>query len=216
MIRIGDPNNKQIRFDENTPCVGIIGEIASGKTEAAEFLVNFGKRYFSLYSIYHLSYSIMLDKALLGLNINNPSRKLKQNLAIFLEDTLPSEGLSLTDCVYTQLLNVIYIAGVVVSGIRMPHQLERWQALIPHFKSVYIEVSEEIRHTRENGRREKAFLSPISLEEFKALHNSDTETGISSMKNKADIVINNERSLEEFHAQIIQLIPHYAKEYERK
>lgn len=182
--------------------IGLIGKIASGKDTAAEILVNYVTKD-QREQCAHLSYSRKIDEVLTVLNMENPTRGMKQYLGMELEVFLGMYASSLTDALYGDI-KYGFAEVVVVSGIRYPKQLKRWKDLIPGFSPLYIEASEKTRWQRNNARRAKNNLPSISLREFRKEHSSDTEKNIESMKKEA-ATIHNEDSYEDFQNRIIKL-----------
>lgn len=74
------------------------------------------------------------------------------------------------------------------------------------FKFVYVETSLEKRYERIIKRGENSDETEKTFEEFKKDHELETEVGIKELKNNADIVIENNGTLEDLQKKIDELV----------
>lgn len=74
------------------------------------------------------------------------------------------------------------------------------------FKFVYVETSLEKRYERIIKRGENSDETEKTFEEFKKDHELETEVGIKELKNKADIVIENNGTLEDLQKKVDELV----------
>ncbi|MCB9802830.1 AAA family ATPase [Candidatus Nomurabacteria bacterium] len=94
---------------------------------------------------------------------------------------------------------------VVVEGIRRMEDIEYLKKL-PNFKLVSIEATMENRYQRLLERGENPDDQTKTWEQFQADHNLETELTIPPAMKVADVVVNNDGSLEEFQKQLDQLL----------
>lgn len=93
----------------------------------------------------------------------------------------------------------------VIDGIRMREEVTIFSAL-SDFRLLYIDAPLELRYNRARGRGEKVGESQMTLEQFTAEESAVTELEISSMKEQTDIIIVNDRTLQELYAQLDTLM----------
>lgn len=91
----------------------------------------------------------------------------------------------------------------VIDGIRMPSEVDIFSKL-PDFHLIYIDAPVEERYNRALNRGEKAGEQDMSFEEFKAEEEARSETKITSLRERADIVIDNSATIEEFHEMLLK------------
>ncbi|KKP89464.1 MAG: hypothetical protein UR94_C0035G0012, partial [Parcubacteria group bacterium GW2011_GWA2_36_10] len=94
---------------------------------------------------------------------------------------------------------------IVVDGIRRMEDVKYLRAL-PNFKLVSIESDMKIRYQRLLNRGENFDDKNKTWEEFLADHQLETELTILDTMKAADIIINNDGSLEDLHKQLDELV----------
>ncbi len=93
----------------------------------------------------------------------------------------------------------------VIDGIRMPSEVDLFSEL-DGFTLLYVDASIESRYERAIGRGEKEGESEMTLEQFKEEESAVTERGIAGLRNRADHVIENYTTLEEFYEKISEIV----------
>lgn len=94
---------------------------------------------------------------------------------------------------------------IVVDGVRRMEDVKYLRAL-PNFKLVSIEAEMKIRYERLLTRGENLDDKNKTWEEFLADHQLETELTILDTMKAADIIINNDGSLEDLHKQLDELV----------
>ncbi len=94
---------------------------------------------------------------------------------------------------------------VVIDGVRRLSDIDLVKEK-PNFTLWYTEADVNIRFERLHGRRENQDDSTLTLEQFIEDHSNETERFIPELKNHAKVVIENNGTLEELHAQVDKLI----------
>ena len=174
--------------------LGFTGEMACGKGTASQYLAEKHKA-----NSYRFSTMLrdVLDRLYLDQsreNMQEISKVLRKN---FGEDLMAKV---ITDDVKNDKGEV-----VVVDGVRRMADI-KYLGEIPEFKFIYIDVDLETRYERMKIRNENEGDSEKTLEEFKKEHEQESELQIRDLKEKADFVIDNNGSLEEFYSQIEKII----------
>lgn len=170
--------------------LGLAGEMASGKGTVADYLVN-------NYNGSPHGFSTPLRDVAKRLYLEE-SRDNLQKLSTLFRENFNQEILSKV------------ISGdadkdehdiVIVDGVRRLPDIEHLKKL-PNFKLVYIEASMEKRYKRIVGRGQNIDDKEKTFEEFKKDHEREAELQIKGLKEKADIVIDNEGSFDELYRQV--------------
>lgn len=94
---------------------------------------------------------------------------------------------------------------VVVDGIRRPGDIQYLKEL-DGFKLVYVETSIEKRYERIVKRGENSDDIGKSLEEFKKDHELETEKGIKKLREIADVMVENNGTLEKLQGKVDELV----------
>lgn len=94
---------------------------------------------------------------------------------------------------------------VVVEGIRRMDDVVELKKL-PNFKLVAIEADMKIRYERLKVRGENSDDTSKTWEQFQKDHELETEISIPPVMAKADVVVNNDGTLEELYKQLDALI----------
>lgn len=173
---------------------GLSGEIACGKGTAAKYLAEkYGSNFYRFSSILRdIARRIHLEE----------KRENLQKISTMLREYWGSDILSKTIChdVKSDEHDVI-----TVDGIRRFEDFELLKKL-PGFKLVYIEADLEKRYERLIKRREDADDATKTLEDFKKDLEREAELEVKKLKNKADVIIDNNSTREELYAQVDKII----------
>lgn len=174
--------------------LGICGEMGSGKGTIAQYLT--GQKGGGSHR-----FSTMLRDVLDRLFIDQ-SRENIQNLSTMLRQTFGDDLMA----------KVMYHEAskdqhdiVVIDGVRRLSDIIFLQKL-PEFKLIYVEAIIETRYTRISTRGENADDNTMTFEEFVKAHQAEPETQILDLKTHADIVLDNNGSLENLHTKLDQII----------
>jgi len=174
--------------------LGLAGEIASGKGVMAKYLTD-------KYGASSHRFSAVLRSILDRLHMEH-SRKNMQKLSTALRQSFGEDTLAkvISEDVKKDKSEIIAIDGVRrLDDIKYLRQL-------PEFKLVFIEADIRKRYKRIIRRRENPDDKNKTFEEFKKDHQRETEAQIKNLKNYADILIDNNGSLEELHKQVDRII----------
>jgi len=93
----------------------------------------------------------------------------------------------------------------IIDGVRRAVDMETLSRH-PHFKLVYIDVKPEIRYERSKSRNENVGDADLSYDEFLRMDSAEPQQQIESLKSIADFVIDNNGTVEQFDAQIKDVI----------
>lgn len=174
--------------------IGIIGENASGKTTATEYL----KENFKAVSF---RFSDALCDILKRLYLEN-SRANFQTLSTALRQNFGDDLLSkiIARDVENCPNNLI-----VTEGVRRPTDIEYLKQM-PNFYLIAIETDEETRFKRVLERREKPDDATKTWEEFKSESAQESEQKIREIAKAADFKINNNGDKKELYQQLEKII----------
>ncbi len=170
--------------------IGLTGEMSSGKSTVAKYLIEEHKASSHRFSdvLRNVLDVIYIEKSRANL------QKLSTNLRdLFGQDLLAK---TITCEVEKDTHEVI-----VVDGVRREEDV-KYLKEIPGFKLMYIKVSLEARYKRLLEREENSDDKGKTFEEFKKEQNQEAEEEIKGLEKKADIVIENEGTLDELKAKI--------------
>lgn len=180
--------------------IGLSGQKASGKG----FFVTMIEELFPDKTILHVKSSDVLGEILDILNVS----KTRQNL----QDLAPA---------LTEPFGDDVISAAVAHRIRStPSDIAifdgvRWEAdlvmirTFPRSRVVFIDADERVRYERSRGRGEKVGEAQASFTEFKRQEGASTETSLPWIRERADVVIENNGSLNEFRKNIQLLKPQF-------
>ena len=174
--------------------LGLAGEIASGKGVMAKYLTD-------KYGASSHRFSAVLRSILDRLHMEH-RRENMQKLSTALRQSFGEDTLAkvISEDVKKDKSEIIAIDGVRrLDDIKYLRQL-------PEFKLVFIEADIRKRYKRIIRRRENPDDKNKTFEEFKKDHQRETEAQIKNLKNYADILIDNNGSLEELHKQVDRII----------
>ncbi len=174
--------------------VGLTGEMASGKSTVAKYLINTHKA--SLHR-----FSIPLRDVLKRLHLDE-SRTNLGKLSTNLRETF---GQDLFARIIFNEVKEDNKEVVVVDGVRRVEDIHYLREL-PEFKLVYIKVPIEARYKRISHRTENSDDRGKTFEQFKKEQAQEAETEIQGLEERADIVIKNDGTLEDLYAKIDAIV----------
>jgi len=174
--------------------LGFTGEMACGKGTATKYLTK-------KYQANSYRFSTML-RDVLGRLYLDESRENMQRISTVLRQNFSEDLMAkvITEDVKNDKGEVI-----IIDGIRRMADI-KFLSEISEFKFVYIDVNLEKRYERMKLRNEKQGDDEKSLEDFKKENEQESELQIKDLKDKADFVVDNDGSLEEFYSKINELI----------
>ena len=168
---------------------GLAGEMLSGKSAAAKFLVEH-------FAVKELRMSKILDVLDLPL-----SRENQQTLARILReqfgDAILAKAVSEYAAEEKQHL-------FLIDGVRKIGELEELRKRT-NFKLIYVKSPLEQRYERLKSRIEKIGEELKSLEAFQESHQAESEVDIHKLESRADFVIENTGDDSEMHAQLTRI-----------
>jgi dephospho-CoA kinase len=176
--------------------IAIIGEQASGKGAAADFIRK-------KYGGQRLTISNLLRRTLDSLYIPTTRENLI-NLALVLKkgfgnDVLMRAMLKEVEQEDTDL--------VIVDGLRMPGDPDPFREEYDgNFYLIYVTADQEIRYKRSVNRGEKVGESDAAFEEFQANEQLDTEKSIPEVGATADFKIENNGTAEELEKKVLDIM----------
>ncbi|OYT26837.1 MAG: hypothetical protein B6U97_02860 [Candidatus Altiarchaeales archaeon ex4484_96] len=173
--------------------VGFIGEIGSGKTKAAEFLV---KEYKANYLRYSQIFMDLLNRLNLPINRVN-----LQKLGRVLREEFGSDVIVNA---FMKDLEGCDSDVVVIDGIRYQNEVDLLRKY-PHNILIYIHSEPRQRYERIKKRGEKD-ESNISWMEFIKADESETEKYIKQLSAEADYIINNQGPVKQLEDALEKII----------
>jgi len=174
--------------------LGITGEIASGKGTVAEYLIK-------EYNATSYRFSTMLRDVARRMYLEETRENLQKLSTIFREN-FNDNLLSMVICkdVKADDNNLI-----VIDGVRRKADIEFLKKL-SGFKLVYMEADMQTRYERIIKRGENLDDNNKTLKEFEKDHQREAELQIKDLKNKADIIIDNNGTFEDLYKQVDEII----------
>lgn len=173
--------------------IGLIGEIASGKGAACEHI---SKKYAA--SSY--SFSDILRDILYRIHLTNTRENL-QSLGVAIRASF-GDGI-LADCLREDVIED-HTDIIVVDGVRYPYEVDMIRSF-EHNLLIYVSAPQEIRYKRCISRGTRG-EKKITLEEFAVSESGATEGKISAIAKKADVVVENTTTLDEFYQKIDDIL----------
>ena len=174
--------------------IGLSGEIACGKGTVAKYIAE-------KYNAGSYRFSTMLRDAMNRLyigqnreNISTFSTMLRQNFGEDLFAKVMAEDVKKDE---TEI--------IVIDGIRRLADIE-YLKKIPEFKFAYIEADIKKCYDRIIQRDENTDDKDKTFDEFLEEHNLETETQIKDLKNHADIIIENNGTIEDLYEKVDNII----------
>ena len=174
--------------------LAIAGEIASGKNELADYVA---KKYKG--RAYRLSE--VLRDILQRLDLPK-SRENMQNVSTMLRENF---GADIISKVAATDLSKNKSRIIAINGVR---RLSDIAALKKDFlvKIIYVEADMQTRYERIGKRQENSDERRKTFAQFKRDHKKEAELQIASLKSKADYVIENNGTREEFYGKVDMVI----------
>lgn len=174
--------------------LGLAGEIASGKGAVAKYLAEkYGSNFYRFSGILR----DVAKRAHLEENRGN-----LQKISTMFREYFGSDILAKT--IYLDVENDDH-EMITIDGVRRFEDVEFLKKL-PGFKLVYIEAGLKKRYERLIQRRENADDATKTFPEFKRDLEREAESQIKALKEKADVVIENDGTREELYAQVDKII----------
>lgn len=170
--------------------IGLTGKIGSGKDTVAKHLI--GK-----YGGQSYSYSDALNEVL---NIYNLpiTRENQQKLSTVLRQNFSEDVLA--KAMEKKVINSIGPI-VAITNVRREADIADIKKL-PNFYLIYVETDQQIRFNRYVLRNQSIGDTEMTFEEFQLKDKAESEGQIEGLKEKANFVINNNGTLEDFYKQI--------------
>lgn len=174
--------------------LGLVGEIASGKGAASDYLIkNYNAKLYKL--------SAMLRDILDRLHLEH-SRENLAKLSLILREGFGHD--IFFQVVSKEISQEKEAELIVIDGIRRLSDM--YSKILPNFKLVYIDASPEVRFERINKRGENIDDKQKTWEQFKKDNELESEVQIRGLKDHADFVIDNNGGIEELHGQMDKII----------
>ncbi len=170
--------------------IGIAGKIASGKGIAGEHII-------SRHSAGCIDYSQFLYHVLDIFAVSHERRNVNE-LSIFLRATY---GQKVFNNAVLRELGEKKEDLVVVTGIRRDQELDAL-ADIPGFSLIYVDSDIHLRYQRNRGAARKPGDAEMSFESFQEKDSDESNRTIEGLKKRADYVIQNNTTLDEFLCDI--------------
>jgi len=174
--------------------LGIAGELACGKGTAAKYIVD-------KYDGGTHRFSNMLRDVAHRMHLEE-SRENIQKISTFFRQNF---GEDIMSKVIYQDVAVDSHSIIAVDGVRRLTDIKYLKTL-PGFKLIYIEADIKKRYERITKRGENTDDLGKSFEEFKMDHQRETELQIKDLKNEANFVIDNNRTMKDLYKQIDEII----------
>lgn len=174
-----------------TIIIGVAGEIGAGKDTVTSYITEkYGAKYYR--------YSMILKDILTRLHL--PYNRISlANLAEALRAYFGENVLSQT--LVADAEADLDSDIVVFDGIRKIGELEYLKTL-PHFKFFFVDAEMQVRYDRLVRRGEKYDDATKTMEEFMRDHEHAADSVIPKLKRQADIIIDNNGTLEELSVGI--------------
>lgn len=170
--------------------IGLTGPKLAGKGTAAAYLVD-------NYDAVAYSMSGILSDIARRLHLENS----RANLIAIVNGLRDQFGEDILAHVLKEDILQAKDSIAIIDGIRMQKEVDVFSQL-PDFKLIYIDAAVEDRYHRALNRGEKAGETDMTFEEFKAEEGARSELQITSLRDKADIVLDNTATIEDFHSAL--------------
>ncbi len=174
--------------------IGLSGEMASGKGTVAKYI---SEKYGA--SSYRFSTILrdVLDRLCIKQsreNVSKMSTILRQNFGEDLFAKVMAENVKKDN-------NDV----IVIDGIRRLEDITYLKE-IPEFKFVFIDADIKKRYERIIKRDENVDDIGKTFDEFEKEHELETEVQIKNLKEKADVIINNDGNMEDLYQKVDEII----------
>lgn len=174
--------------------IGLVGEIASGKGTVVKYLTD-------KYGASTYRFSTIMRDVLDRLYVEH-SRETLQQASSMLRNTY---GENILAKVMAKDIEKDENNIIIVDGIRRMEDIEFLKEN-PDFKMVFIDVTLEKRYERIIQREENADDKNKTFEEFKLDAQREAELTIRGLREKSDVVLDNNGKSEELEKQIEELL----------
>lgn len=174
--------------------LGFTGKISSGKDTIAKYLID-------KYQGQILSFSDALKEVLEIYNLPL-TRENQQKLSTILRQNFSEDVLA-----NAMEKKVINSPGpiVAISNVRREADIVDIKKL-PNFHLIYVEVDQQNRFERYIKRNQSAGDQEMTLEQFIAKDNAESEVQIEGLKDKANYIIDNNGTFEELNQKAEEII----------
>ncbi|HCC50143.1 MAG TPA: hypothetical protein DIU29_02240 [Candidatus Jacksonbacteria bacterium] len=187
-------NNNSIDSIVTQQVIGIIGEIAAGKTTVTKYLEE-------KYGAVTYRFSDMLRDILARLYLENRRHNM-QTLSTCLRQNFGDD-----------LMSKVIVADVkkskeriiITEGIRRPSDAVYLREL-PNFHIISVTSDIKLRHQRLGERRENPDDSTTTWEQFVRQNNQESEQKIKEIASQADFTLDNNGSLENLYRELDKII----------
>ncbi len=180
--------------------VGIAGKMASGKGRVGEYLMR-------LYDVDKVKTSYFFREVLNIFDIPE-SRENLQKLSTFMRSTYGENILARALVKHAQKMAKPI---VIVDGVRRYTDIENLKKL-PNFFLIYVDADQKIRYERYIKRNENPGDAEMTYETFLVEDNAEPEQQIESLKEHADVVMDNNGTTDQLDAQIKEMLKKIAPE----
>lgn len=174
--------------------LGITGEIAGGKGTIAKYLME-------KHSATSHRFSTALRDVANRMHLEETRENLQKISTIFRENF---DDNILSRVIYEDVKNDDNNL-IVIDGVRRMADIEFLKKL-PGFKLVYVDAQMKIRYERITKRGENADDNAKTFEEFEKDHQREAELQIKDLKDKADVVIDNNGTFDDLYKQVDEIV----------
>jgi len=173
-----------------TKIIGFAGEMVSGKTAAAEYVIE-------KYGATSYRFSTILRDVAKRLHLEES----RSNLATLSTTLRQQFGQDLLAKVVAEDVKKSDASIIVIDGVRRLEDI-KYLAELPEFALLYIDASFDTRYERITKRRENADDATKTQDAFKEDNNAEAEKEIPELKNHARVSIDNEGTMQEFYEKL--------------
>lgn len=185
---------------DNKIILGLVGEIAAGKTTVTNYLKESNE-------MISFRFSDMLSDILDRMYIEK-NRGNYQTISTILRKNFGDDIMSK---VIARDVKEITDDFIIVEGIRRPSDVAYLKEL-PEFKIISINTDEKTRYERITSRTEKSDDQTKTWEEFQKEGQQEAEGKVKQIAAQADYTIDNNGTLEELYAQVDEIIEKIKKQ----
>lgn len=175
--------------------IGLVAEMAGGKTTAAEYLTK-------KYGAAGYGFGIIMRDLTNRLHMA-PSRENLSYLSLAIRKQFGQDVLA--NAMAEDIKEDKEHSMVVVESIRREEDIKFLREL-QGFHLISVKADMKTRYERLIKRREKEDDASKTYEQFVKDHELDTELSIVPLLDKAEFIIDNNGTLEEFHAKLDEII----------
>jgi len=181
--------------------LGIVAEMSGGKTSAADYFE-------TKYKAKRYGFAIIISDVLKRLYLPI-TRETTSGISVILRQKFGNDLLA--RAMAEDIKKDMNDDFIVVESIRREEDIQYLKE-IDGFHLVSIKVDPKVRYERLIKRKEKADDATKTYEEFLKDHQRETELSILPLLDKAEFIIDNNGSLEEFYNKLDQIIASIKKE----